>query len=215
YSRSLTAKTTGDLVHDRVSLSSVVLAKGSSHSVLHHGGDDRLQGVGDSLRVGGASSDQTENAVGPRRVVHDRVTQVGAVLVARNAGGLRAGRQEGVVQLRKPLVDVVHPAENRLLVTGPGLERVVDRQFLSPCGIRRRVGHQALDNTTLSRHLQAIRVDLASRGVLLMPHKSVAAKAESLQQGSSTASVRVQLLRWPRMPRSTRVFRLDTNSVRV
>src|SRR5690606_5505841 len=97
----------------------------------------------------------------------------------------------------------------------PVLERVVESHFLNASGILRGVGHQALDNTTLSRHVQAIRVDLASRGVLLMPHKSVAAKAESLQQGSSTASVRVQLLRWPRMPRSTRVFRLDTNSVRV
>src|SRR5690606_36056909 len=143
-SRSLTTKTTGDLVHDRVRLSGVVLAAGSNHSVLHHGGNDRIQGVGNNLRVSGPSSDQTENSVGPRRVVHDRVTQVGAVLVTRNAGSLSTGSQEDVVQLRNPLVEVAHPAENRLLVTSPVLERVVESHFLNTSSSLRGVGHQAL-----------------------------------------------------------------------
>src|SRR5690606_9566381 len=142
-------------------------------------------------------------------------TQVGAVLVTRNAGSLSTGSQEDVVQLRNPLVEVVHPAENRLLVTSPVLERVVESHFLNTSSSLRGVGHQALDNTTLSRHVQAIRVDLAARGVFLVPYKAVAAKAESLQQGSGTAPVRVQLRRWPRIPRRARVFRLDAKGVRV
>src|SRR5690606_20761552 len=151
----------------------------------------------------------------PRRAVHHRIPEVRPVLVSGNPGRLRTRSQENVVELSNTLVDVIHPALNRLLVPSPVSEAVVECHFLDTSRSLKPLVHVFGHATPLDIHVEAVRVDLAIRCPFLVANTAVGAKSERFQQRRCPSPIGVQLDGGPRVPWSTGVLSFDTDQVAV